>query len=86
MYNLLYYQTVAAISCNLSPIERQGIIHNTSSTHIQCFSDALALVNEVLDQTELYTEDDGAGCSNSPQVNILALEQQVMSMYTKCNL
>lgn len=77
VYNLLYYQVVAQVSCGLSCAERAKACELSASTHIDSLSAALVLINEVLGQTELYLDDDGASTSQAPQFNMLALEQQV---------
>lgn len=78
VYNLLYYQVVAQVSCGLSRAERAKACELSNSTHIDSLSSALVLINEVFGQTDLYIDDDdGASTSQVPQFNILALEQQV---------
>lgn len=76
VYNLLYYQVVAQVSCGLSRAERAKACELSNSTHIDSLSSALVLINEVFEQTDLYIDDDEASTSQVPQFNILALEQQ----------
>lgn len=88
VYNLLYYQVVAQVSCGLTNSERTRITSDTSSSQqIRNLCDALGLINECLGHTELYMEDVGSTSSeddeNRTQVNIVALEQQVKT--TKFN-
>lgn len=80
MYNLLYYQVVCQISCGLTGAERARACQGATSGQVDSLSGALALINETLGQTELYMEDDGAGCSQAPQLNMVALEQQVSTV------
>lgn len=81
VYNLLYYQVVAQVSCGLSRGERAKACELSISTHIDSLSAALVLINEVLGQTELYIDDEGTSSSHVPQFNILALEQQVNQLF-----
>lgn len=76
VYNLLYYQVVAQVSCGLTGAERARVSSETTPNKIVNLGDALNLINESLGQTDLYMEDDSS--SAKPQVNILALEQQVV--------
>lgn len=76
IYNLLYYQVVAQVSCGLTGAERTRAAAGSTPGQIGNLTDTLNLINECLGQTDLYMEDDSAGCSGV-QVNILALEQQV---------
>lgn len=78
VYNLLYYQVVAQVSCGLTGAERTSACEQATGTHIDSLSAALVLLNEVLGQTDLYVEDDGASTSHAPQVSMLSLEQQVL--------
>ncbi|KAF5282499.1 hypothetical protein FQR65_LT14269 [Abscondita terminalis] len=80
MYNLLYYQVVAQVSCGLTGAERAAVCQGTKSGQIDSLPGALALINECLGNTDLYMEDDGAGCSQTPQLNLVALEQQVQKL------
>ncbi|CAH2006803.1 unnamed protein product [Acanthoscelides obtectus] len=80
VYNLLYYQVVAQVSCGLTGAERTRAAASATSGQVSNLSDALGLINECLGQTELYMEDDSSSCSGKPQVNILALEQQVQKL------
>lgn len=77
VYNLLYYQVVTQVSIGLTGAERSKACSSASSGQIENLSDALALINETLGQTDLYMEDDEAGASHNAQVNMVALEQQV---------
>lgn len=83
VYNLLYYQVVVQVSCGLSNSERQRAASGATSsgggggTGIKNLCDSLALINECLGQTELYMEDE---TSTKPQVNMVALEQQVQRL------
>ncbi|XP_017785571.1 PREDICTED: E3 ubiquitin-protein ligase UBR3 isoform X2 [Nicrophorus vespilloides] len=79
VYNLVYYQVVSQISCGLTGAERAKACEGASVGHIDSFAAALALINQSLGESELYMEDDGAGCS-STQVNVVALEQQVQKL------
>ncbi|CAH1116050.1 unnamed protein product [Phaedon cochleariae] len=81
VYNLLYYQVVAQISCGMSSTERARAASGSTAGHIRNLYDSLGLINEHLGQTDLYGEDDVQSCSSGrPQVNILALEQQVQKL------
>lgn len=75
VYNLLYYQIVAQVSCGLTSAERERVAADAKTGGIKNLSDALNLINECLGQTDLYMEDDST--TGKPEVNILALEQQV---------
>lgn len=75
VYNLLYYQIVAQVSCGLTSAERARVAAESTPGNIRNLSDALNLINECLGQTDLYMEDDSG--TGKPEVNILALEQQV---------
>lgn len=77
VYNLLYYQVVAQVSCGLTGAERARAASGAVQGQIANLCDSLNLINECLGQTDLYMEDDSASCSGKTQVNILALEQQV---------
>lgn len=77
VYNLLYYQVVTQVSIGLTGAERAKACSNSRGGQIENLSDALSLINETLGQTDLYMEDDEAGGSQSAQVNMVALEQQV---------
>lgn len=77
IYNLLYYQVVAQISCGLTAPERTKACEGASATHVDSLSAALTLINEVLGETDLYMDCEEAGCSQQPHVNMIALEQQV---------
>lgn len=79
VYNLLYYQIVAQVSCGLTSAERARVAADSTSGNIKNLSDALNLINECLGQTDLYMEDDST--TGKPEVNILALEQQVIFSY-----
>lgn len=75
VYNLLYYQIIAQVSCGLTTAERARVASESTWGGIKNLSDGLNLINECLGQTDLYMEDDST--SGKPEVNILALEQQV---------
>lgn len=77
VYNLLYYQVVTQVSIGLTGAERSRACSGSNGDKIDTLSDALAIVNECLGQTELYMEDDSASGSQKPEVNMIALEQQV---------
>lgn len=77
VYNLLYYQVVAQVSCGLTGAERARAASGATQGQITSLCDSLNLINECLGQTDLYMEDDSASCGGKTQVNILALEQQV---------
>lgn len=77
MYNLLYYQVVTQVSCGLTSAERTIASQGVTPGQVGSLSSALALINDCLGQTDLYMEDDGAGCSPALTVNMVALEQQV---------
>lgn len=77
VYNLLYYQVVTQVSIGLTGAERAKAYSSCNNGQIENLSDALALINETLGQTELYMEDDEASTSHNAQVNLIALEQQV---------
>ncbi|KAG5894127.1 hypothetical protein JTB14_004065 [Gonioctena quinquepunctata] len=80
VYNLLYYQVVAQVSCGLTGAERLRAASGSTPGQINNLSDSLNLINECLGHTDLYMEDDSDSCSSKPQVNILALEQQVQKL------
>lgn len=75
IYNLLYYQIVAQVSCGLTSAERARVAAESTSGNVRNLCDALNLINECLGQTDLYMEDDST--TGKPEVNILALETQV---------
>lgn len=83
VYNLVYYQVVAQISCGLTSCERASAAKNASREELRNFVDALGLVTECLGHTELYMDDDDLSESGPPtddvngKINIVALEQQV---------
>lgn len=78
LYNLLYYQVVAQLSCSMSSAERAQVLARVSeSCDVRTLSDALSLVVETLGRSELYIEDDGASCDQQIKLNMNALEQQV---------
>lgn len=87
VYNLLYYQVVAQVSCGLTSAERAKATKEASTTTIKNLSDALGLVNECLGHTDLYMDDEDDASdsgpssedddSNKAHLNIGALEQQV---------
>ncbi|XP_023311445.1 E3 ubiquitin-protein ligase Ubr3 isoform X2 [Anoplophora glabripennis] len=80
VYNLLYYQVVAQVSCGLTGAERARAASGATEGRITNLCDSLNLINECLGQTDLYMEDDSESCSGKTQVNILALEQQVQKL------
>lgn len=80
VYNLLYYQIVTQVSIGLTGAERAKACSSSKGGPIETLADALALINECLGQTDLYMEDDSATTSQNPQVNMVALEQQVSSL------
>lgn len=77
VYNLLYYQVVTQVSIGLTGAERSRACSGSGSDQVDTLSDALTLINECLGQTDLYMEDDSASGSQKPEVNMVALEQQV---------
>lgn len=79
VYNLLYYQVVAQISCGLTGAERARASAGANESRICTLTDALALINKCLGHTALYMEDN-EGCSDEPQVNMVALELQVQKL------
>ncbi|KAJ8969229.1 hypothetical protein NQ317_002184, partial [Molorchus minor] len=80
VYNLLYYQVVAQVSCGLTGAERARAAAGSTSGQIANLYDALSLINECLGHTDLYMEDDSSSGGGNPQLNILALEQQVQKL------
>lgn len=84
IYNLLYYQVVAQISCGLTTSERIKACEGASMTHVDSLNAALTLVNQELGETDLYMDCEEAGCSQEPCVNMIALEQQVTNNEKKC--
>lgn len=80
MYNLLYYQVVAQVSCGLTGAERQKVCERVKTDKIDSLASALALINESLGNTDLYMEDDGVSCNQTTQLNMVALEQQVQKL------
>lgn len=54
---------------------------DASSGPVDCLCGALALINDSLGQTDLYIEDDGAGTSQTPHLNLVALEQQASQQF-----
>lgn len=77
VYNLLYYQIVAQMSCRLTGVERAQVIAGANEGKICAFADALALINDCLGHTALYMEDDNESCFEKSQLNIGSLEAQV---------
>ncbi|KAL1497456.1 hypothetical protein ABEB36_008425 [Hypothenemus hampei] len=92
VYNLLYYQVVAQISCGLTGSERSRAVRNASGVLVKNLSDALRLVNECLDHTDLYMDDDddeeedandeGQATAEDTErkLNFVALEEQVRKL------
>ncbi|XP_022907951.1 E3 ubiquitin-protein ligase Ubr3 [Onthophagus taurus] len=80
VYNLLYYQAVCQISCGLTGPERLKACEGASTSHIDSLGAALLLINEVLGETDLYTITDDGAASQEPQVNVIALEQQIQKL------
>ncbi|XP_019758460.2 E3 ubiquitin-protein ligase Ubr3 isoform X2 [Dendroctonus ponderosae] len=86
MYNLLYYQVVAQISCGLTSCERASAAKEASREEFRNFVDALGLVTECLGHTELYMDDDDLSergpitDDNDRKINSVALEQQVQRL------
>ncbi|CAH1183647.1 unnamed protein product [Ceutorhynchus assimilis] len=84
VYNLLYYQVVAQISCGLTSAERNRAAKEASSWAISNICDSLGLIDECLGHTDLYMddEDDGSESASSSEedprekLNVVALEQQ----------
>lgn len=78
IYNLLYYQVVAQVSLGLSRTERERVKQMSSSDgNVRNLTDALGLIHDYIGHTDLYIEDDSMDSSSKPQVNMVALEQQV---------
>ncbi|KAL3273063.1 hypothetical protein HHI36_014518 [Cryptolaemus montrouzieri] len=81
VYNLLYYQVVAQVSLGLSANERVRVARTKSDGPIVNLAGALGLVHEFLGHTDLYIEeDDTMEGPSKPQVNMVALEQQVQKL------
>ncbi|CAH0564545.1 unnamed protein product [Brassicogethes aeneus] len=82
VFNLLYYQVVAQVSCGLTGAERsQAAAAGATDGDVRNLSDAFALLDACLGQSELYMEDDSMGEGGSKaQVNLVALEQQVQKL------
>ncbi|CAH1135569.1 unnamed protein product [Ceutorhynchus assimilis] len=88
VYNLLYYQVVAQISCGLTSAERNRAAKEASSWAISNICDSLGLIDECLGHTDLYMddEDDGSESVSSSEedprekLNVVALEQQIQKL------
>lgn len=82
LYNLLYYQVVAQLSCSMSSSERAQILSKGPSEKVETLAGAFSLVIDALGRSELYMEDDGASTSTSQPIkfNMNALEQQVQKL------
>ncbi|XP_072397284.1 E3 ubiquitin-protein ligase Ubr3 [Diabrotica undecimpunctata] len=83
IYNLLYYQVVAQVSCGLTGLERTKAATGANTEHVNNLTDALGLINECLGQTDLYMEnDDTESCidKNIIKVNMVGLELQVQKL------
>ncbi|XP_066151735.1 E3 ubiquitin-protein ligase Ubr3 [Euwallacea fornicatus] len=89
VFNLLYYQVVAQVSCGLTSAERSKATKDASTETVTNLCDALGLVNECLGHTDLYMDDDDDDGSESEpsseeeskrKLNIVALEQQVQKL------
>lgn len=88
VYNLLYYQVVAQVSCGLTSAERRKAARVASSESVRNLCDALGLVNDCLGHTDLYMDEDDdtseSGTSSEEEqkgrLNVVALEQQVRSI------
>ncbi|XP_050311174.1 E3 ubiquitin-protein ligase Ubr3-like [Anthonomus grandis grandis] len=95
VYNLLYYQVVAQISCGLTGAERSKATRRASRDSVKNLCDAMALVNECLGRTDLYMDDDAdddiseggtsvheeeEGESGRHRVNMGVLEEQVQKL------
>ncbi|XP_045478273.1 E3 ubiquitin-protein ligase Ubr3 isoform X3 [Harmonia axyridis] len=81
IYNLLYYQVVAQVSLGLSRTERERVKHMSSGDgNVKNLTDALGLIHDYIGHTDLYIEEDSMEGSSKPQVNLVALEQQVQKL------
>lgn len=82
VYNLLYYQVVAQVSCGLTSAERAAAASGANRERVNNLMDALGLINDCLGQTDLYMENDDT-CSSSDKnvkVNMVGLEMQVQKL------
>lgn len=77
VYNLLYYQIVAQVSCGLTRRERAQATAGANEENMSTFADALCLINKCLEHTALYMEDDNESCFQNPHINIGSLEAEV---------
>ncbi|XP_057658362.1 E3 ubiquitin-protein ligase Ubr3 isoform X2 [Diorhabda carinulata] len=83
VYNLLYYQVVAQLSCGLTGAERAKAAVGANKEHVNNLTDALGLINECLGQTDLYMDDNDDSESysdKSVKVNMIGLELQVQKL------
>lgn len=78
LYNLMYYQVVAQVSCGLTVAERSKAIQDASSSHIDSLAAALALIDITLFHSPTYKENESS--LGKTQVNMVALEQQVQKL------
>lgn len=85
LYNLLYYQVVAQLSCALSPAERAAVAAREPAEDVRSLADALSLVVRALSSCELYEEEEGgehggAATANAASTSTHALEQQLEAL------
>ncbi|KAK9883218.1 hypothetical protein WA026_001407 [Henosepilachna vigintioctopunctata] len=80
VYNLLYYQVIAQVSLGLSFSEMHRVSRKTGDDEpIVDLAGALGLIDQFLGHTNLYIYEDDL-MESKPQVNIVALEQQVQRL------
>ncbi|KAL6258401.1 hypothetical protein P5V15_010359 [Pogonomyrmex californicus] len=85
LYNLLYYQVILQISCNLSQTERNTILKRRCSCTTTPSETILAGIIEYFGESGLYTgaDDDKPSTSSSPtyaRVKTHGVEQQIQSL------
>lgn len=85
LYNLLYYQAVAQLTCAMSVEERAEIGSGSTNGEIRTLADALRLVAGVIGRTDLYAEDPAEECANAVSLtastlNMHALEQRLQQL------
>ncbi|CAG9863571.1 unnamed protein product [Phyllotreta striolata] len=79
VYNLLYYQVVVQVSCGLTSAERSTASSGADPEHVKNLTDAIRLINECLEKTDLYMEND-CQTDKEVKVNLIGLEMQVQKL------
>ncbi|XP_060521351.1 E3 ubiquitin-protein ligase Ubr3 [Cylas formicarius] len=78
VYNLLYYQVAAQVSCGLTAAERASSASRSTADGVRDLCEALGLVDDCLGDTDLYMDDEAE--ANGGRLNVVALEQQVQRL------